>query len=160
MLRLNQFYRLGSGVSATLQILSAHSQQLQRLNRQLQACLPAQIRPHVMLADCQQRTLCLHADSAAWATRLRFISPQLLQSWRAEAPDMLVDKLQIKVRPDSFAPLLPTPQGSPVAALSPQITALLRSCAENTRYGPLQAALLRLAVDSDSANEAQGVMEK
>ncbi len=155
MLRLTQFYRLGSGVAATLQILNTHSQQLQRLNRQLQACLPAQMRPHVVLANCQQRTLSLHADSSVWASRLRFISPQLLPRWREQAPDMLVDKLQIKVCPDSFAPPLPPAKGLPVAALSPQVTCLLRSCAENTHYGPLQAALLRLAVDSAAAGKRQ-----
>ncbi len=52
--------------------------QTRDLDRLLQACLPEEARPHCRAGGISNGRLVVVADSAAWATRIRFQERQLL----------------------------------------------------------------------------------
>ena len=57
--------------------------QLEKLQLQLHQCLPASLAPHVQLANLRDGRLLLTADSAVWASKLRYLSVDLLQQLNA-----------------------------------------------------------------------------
>ena len=65
--------------TGTVPDLIAHARQLQSLSTALRRCLPADAAPHVQVVRWSDGQVTVQADSTAWATRLRYLSPQLLR---------------------------------------------------------------------------------
>ncbi|MCC6207745.1 MAG: DUF721 domain-containing protein [Gammaproteobacteria bacterium] len=107
--------------------------------------LPPSFQQHCRVAGITQQTLILHADSPAWATKLRYYCPQLPADL-CQLPDFrqLTD-IRIKVIPPEF--LQTSRQTSPPVrrSLPPSAARLLRDVAATTSNAPLRDALLRLA---------------
>jgi hypothetical protein len=59
--------------------LAAQVRQLTVIERQVRACLPADLAEHCQVAGIGDDCLRLATDSPAWAARLRFQGPQLLK---------------------------------------------------------------------------------
>ena len=69
--------------SAPLKRLRLEMVQQTRILRQLGALFPAELIPHLLAARVKDGELILYTDTAAWATRLRFLAPQALRAVRA-----------------------------------------------------------------------------
>ena len=63
-----------------------HIEKLSRLQTKLRDYLEPPLNKHVIIADYQQKTLVFHADSAAWATKLRYRTPEILRLFRDDLP--------------------------------------------------------------------------
>jgi hypothetical protein len=58
--------------------LIGHAKFLTRINHLVKNQLTPSLQPHCRVANYRENTLYLHADSPAWATRLRFFLPELI----------------------------------------------------------------------------------
>jgi hypothetical protein len=81
--------------------LQQHAQQLQHLQKILQMELPTPLNQHCYLANLREQTLIIHTDSALWAMRLRYLSPELIVKWHQDTSLGLsfIEKIEVKVRP-------------------------------------------------------------
>ena len=71
------------------------NQQLETINALVQPLLDEELALHCQVANFREGCLVLQADSAAWATRLRYQIPVLLQALRT--PDRLPNIATIRL---------------------------------------------------------------
>lgn len=102
-------------------------------------------RPHCIKASITAGTLSLTVDTAAWATRLRYMAPELARSL-AEAG---VTVVKIRSRPGPGGTLVK--QTRRLARLSPATVDHLMMAAEHIGDAGIAAALRRLATRHQAA---------
>ncbi|MEE8527778.1 MAG: DciA family protein [Gammaproteobacteria bacterium] len=78
--------------------LTRQAQEFSRLTESLRALLPADLRPHILGVTRTAGRAVILTDSAAWASRLRFLRPQIEEAL-AQILDEAVENVSIKVRP-------------------------------------------------------------
>lgn len=100
--------------------------------------LPGDLAPHCVAARAHQRQLVIYADSPAWATRLRFIAPQLPSLLRSHHPTLQEARVRLLISRGAPASRPRKARHSDAAAYIIQQSAL------NTREPDLREALLRL----------------
>jgi hypothetical protein len=121
---------------------------LQRLEREIHAqeslladvrrCLPADLASHCLNARLRVDTLVLHTDSPVWATRLRYLAPQLASVLAAEYPAVREVKIRLLVpTADHAAPKIG-------ANRSDRAAKIIHSSADHANSEALRAALHRL----------------
>ena len=71
---------------------------LQKLGNALKHCIPANLAAHVEVANLRGRVLVISADSAAWATRLRYHRKAVIKHLSAECGEEIRD-MRIKISP-------------------------------------------------------------
>jgi hypothetical protein len=121
---------------------------LQRLEREIHAqeslladvrrCLPADLSAHCLNARLRVDTLVLHTDSPVWATRLRYLAPQLASVLAVEYPALREVKIRLFVASADHA----SPKNS--ARHSDRAAEIIHSSADHANSEALQAALHRL----------------
>ena len=84
----------GSGLANIV----SRARDAETLCKQIKDLLPAEAAAHVTGASRSDETVLIFADSAGWATRIRFHAPQLL-AWLTPRFDGAVDKVRVRVRP-------------------------------------------------------------
>lgn len=127
-------------VGTTARLLE-YAHQLQTLNAHLAACLDRETSAHVRVAHLGDGRLLLHADSAAWSTRLRYLVPQLLRCLRQNTLLADLQHVDVRVAP-SAQPAAPVTRP---AVLSADNAAILDSTADGIPDPAMRAALKRLA---------------
>jgi hypothetical protein len=65
----------------------------------LRALLPQDLASECRVANVRDQVLTVHINNAAWATRLRFLVPGLIESLRRLADFTSVDEIRLKVVP-------------------------------------------------------------
>ena len=120
----------------------------QRAGAEFAACLPPELRACCHLASQRDGQVLLHADSAAWATRLRYLLPEL-----GECSPMLgqADKVRVTVRPRHPRP---APSPRPAARLSAKSADLLLECSKHIQDPKLADAFRRLSEHRVMPNQA------
>jgi hypothetical protein len=129
------------GTDTAIVRLLEHVQLLQSLDKRLHACLDTAAAGHAQVADLNSDRLIIHASSAAWATRLRYLTPQLLRCLRTSPSLTNLNHIEVKVSP----PTQPPTQVALPAALSADSAAILDSTADAISDPALRAVLRRLA---------------
>ena len=84
----------GSGLADIV----SRARDAETLCNQIKDLLPAEAAAHVTGASRSGETVLIFADTAGWATRIRFHAPQLLK-WLTPRFDGVVDKVRVRVRP-------------------------------------------------------------
>lgn len=129
--------------SDRLRTLVTRARLLQRWTAGLRRHLPAALRAHCAVGAVADQTLVVCADSAAWASKLRFHAPTLLPKLR-ELPG-LEDLQQLRVK---VAPPMPAATAA-VTGRRPLMSAagarMIDGCAQAVRDPSLKQALQRLA---------------
>lgn len=120
---------------------------LQRLGRELKAqkallidlqqCLPADLANHCASAHIRDNTLVVHTDSPAWATRLRYLAPQLIKAVAGEYPT--IQSLSVRLIVEQ-----PVPAPKATAKHSDRAAEIIHTSANCAKPGPVQDALRRL----------------
>jgi hypothetical protein len=113
---------------------------------QLRALLPQDLASECRVANVRDQVLTVHINNAAWATRLRFQIPQLIESLRRLADFASVNEIRLKVVPvaDAASPVHGTEERRP-----PDRVPLLE-LAGTIDDADLKDVLLRLAAHSAS----------
>lgn len=113
-----------------------------RVHQAVRRVLAAELRPHCLHATLEGGRLCLLTDSPVWASRLRFVAPELLVALGAQGT--VATEVRVRIAPAAG-------QGSGMggeraaARLSQATVAHLRVAAATMEDADLAAALLRLA---------------
>jgi len=78
--------------------LLAHARILNRLDNSLESILDATLSSHCQVADFRHGCLVLICSSATFATRIRMISQQLLDSFKEEG-ECGIERIEIRIAP-------------------------------------------------------------
>lgn len=132
----------GSHLAGTL----AHAANLQRLQPLVYQALPADLAAHCRPGNLRGNTLIIHADSPAWAAKMRFHAPQLIRSLQRANGLSGLERCEVRVLPASAAPPSSKPTASAISAASRE---QLRSVAKDLRDPRLKEAFERLADGED-----------
>ncbi|HLA74973.1 MAG TPA: DciA family protein [Gammaproteobacteria bacterium] len=125
-----------------LRRLLDHAQRLQQATRIVHEGLSPPLNEHCRVANIKDSMLVLHADSPAWAAKLRFqVAAMLAQLNRAPGFGEL-RSIRVKVCPQ--ARVQPEVVSKP-RSLSPRVAALISSVAETSTDPALKEVLLRLS---------------
>lgn len=82
--------------------LVSKARQLTTIDEALQKILPTELAPHCRVMNITQDTLVIGVDNPHWATRLRYLSPNLLKDLQSLISHLKhLDKIRCKVRPHS-----------------------------------------------------------
>lgn len=126
-----------------------HSRLLARLDQALQTALPPDLAPHCQVLNLRDQTLTLAAQGSAWAARLRYQVPALLQHF-ARQRNVTVRTIHVKVASPTQT-LAKKPKRH--AHLSSSNARLLEQTAAALSDQGLRAALLRVASRGRKAKE-------
>jgi len=107
----------------------------------LRALLPHDLASECRVANVRDQVLTVHINNAAWATRLRFLVPGLIESLRRLADFTSVDEIRLKVVPvaDVASPAHGTEKRRPPDGVP------LLELASSVDHADLRGAILRLA---------------
>jgi hypothetical protein len=122
--------------------LFSRARALGQLDALVHQLIPSPLNQHCRVLAVRDDTLILAADSAAWATRLRYQSPQLIRQLAGVSSVKLL-AVQVRVRAAESRPARRSfPLRRPVSV---QKSLALKQAARNVTDTGLKAALLRLA---------------
>jgi hypothetical protein len=108
----------------------------------LRARLGTPLGDHCQVANWRDDTLVVQVDSAAWASRLRFLAPKILAALSETQGCIGLRKLKVIVRPLHHEPGNTRPRHFRLSARS---ALLLRDIGESTADAALRETLLRLS---------------
>jgi hypothetical protein len=112
------------------------------LNDDLRRQLPTDLAPHVRLATVNDGCLVLQADSPAWAARLRFKTPEILENLRLNSSFAAIRSIRIR---NDLGTTAPAPAPIFHARLGEEAVRALEAQAACTSDPQLRAAFERLA---------------
>ncbi|MCK5639280.1 MAG: DUF721 domain-containing protein [Gammaproteobacteria bacterium] len=134
-------YKLLEDRNSSYSMLVRHATELASLNLQLQKHLPASLGKHCQLANYRSNTLVIQSESAAWASKLRYLLPQLRRELKQYTSFSGLKDIHIKVASTATAPAeKPSPP-----RLSKQSAQLLEQAAASMSDPELGKALAQLA---------------
>jgi hypothetical protein len=128
--------------SGALQHSLEHSLRLKQLDYAIKALLPEELASHCRIANLRKNRVVMQADSTAWATRLRYQTPEILKQLQEYNALQGIKSIQVTVAPASKPRGKTRRQARP---LSEQNARIIRSAAESLADPELAAALRRLA---------------
>jgi len=124
-------------------------QELEILQCELAKIIPAPGDKYLHIANIRDQVLILHADSPAWASRLRYLAPVILEHLRARGWPNLIDT-QVRVsRNAAIATEILPPERQTLSATTIE---LLQRVARNTPDPQLRSAWERLANSCNAAD--------
>lgn len=122
--------------------LLVHASSRDAWNAALRAVLPSELCSECQVANLRDQVLTVHLTTASWATRLRFLVPDLLPRLNRLSDFAEVREVRIKVVPVD-APATAAPDARTLRR--PPDGALLTRLADDLDDSALKTALLKLA---------------
>ncbi|WP_164513454.1 DUF721 domain-containing protein [Thiosocius teredinicola] len=122
----------------TLRFLEREISAQKTLLAQVRQCLPVDLANHCLAAQFREQRLVLHTDSPVWATRLRYLAPEIASLLRLHYPNL--QSVSIKM-------LIPQIRRSkkPRRAVRSDVAAeIIHETAAETKQPQLREALKRL----------------
>ena len=119
--------------------LLAHARVLNRLDQILASILDPNLSRHCQVAEYKDHCLILACSNATFATRIRMISPQLLDSFREEG-DFGIERMEIRIAPVNR----PQPEVRKKRTLSPAAVQALGRFASDSGDAEIQAIFERI----------------
>ena len=123
----------------TLKRLELEISAQKALLEQIRAMLPGDLASHCVAARLREQRVVVYADSPAWATRLRFLAPQLPGLLRAVHPAVREVRVRMLIHRAPPTPIRRRARQSDEGAF------IIQQSAVNTSDPDLRAALLRLS---------------
>lgn len=127
--------------TALLSAIKNKAAQLSHLNNLLHAQLETLLTQYCRVANFRENILIIEVDSSVWATRLRYIVPELLQKLRREKEFHRLQEIKWYIRP-AASEYKKKPTKS--IKLSEQSSELIAETAEHISNPMLQTALKKL----------------
>jgi hypothetical protein len=125
----------------TLAALHQRISDIQMYQDKLKAILPTPLCDHFILANIDEHSATLHTDNSAWAARLRFKIPEILDCIRKLCDVDPSYSIRIKVIPPENKVTLP----ESTLYLSDENAQLIRDTASSITDPVLRDALIRLS---------------
>ena len=126
-----------------LKLLQREAEAQQSLLKQVRALLTAPLEPHCTAARLSEGQLVLFADSSAWASRLRYLVPDILEGLRRAGVEASAIRIRVALEsPSATQP--PARPKQPARRLSAANAELLLQVAASMTDPALGAALRRL----------------
>ena len=119
--------------------LLAHARVLNRLDQILESILDSNLSCHCQVAEFRDHCLILVCSNATFATRIRMISQQLLDSFREEG-DFGIERIEIRIAPVNR----PQPEARKKRTLSPAAVQALGRFASDSGDAEIQAIFERI----------------
>jgi hypothetical protein len=122
--------------------------ELNYLNQKVSGFLDVNIRNRCQVASLQQQRLTLLVDNGAVATRLRYLTPDLLKRFQQDIVLKKVLEITCKVRHDPHKNRFeeePTAPKRQMNLLSPETATLVEESASNLQDPKLREIMLRIA---------------
>ena len=119
--------------------LLAHARLLDRLDKILASILDPNLSCHCQVAEFKDHCLILVCSNATFATRIRMISPQVLDSFREEG-DFGIERIEIRIAPVNR----PQPEVRKKRTLSPAAVQALGRFASDSGDAEIQAIFERI----------------
>ena len=116
-----------------------HARVLNRLDNRLEAILDSTLSPHCQVADFRHHCQILVCSSATFATRIRMISQQLLDSFKEEG-ERGIERIEIRIAPVNR----PQPEVRKKRTLSPAAVQALGRFASDSGDAEIQAIFERI----------------
>lgn len=117
--------------------------QLTKLNQLWHVSIAADIAEHSRVANYRDGCLIIELDSAAWATRLRYILPEITPKLLIHPDLQDLSDIEWYIQPHFYSAAIQRNKVSPV--LSNASAQLLKNAAGNIKVKSLQEALLRVS---------------
>ena len=126
------------------------AKKLSYFNQLLRNILPIECHDHVAVANVRNRNLMLITDSPVWTTRLRQLSPQILQFIRsntAGSDNEQIHHVQISTRyqMSTSGPQPAEKKNKAKIQISEKTASILSQSADSIQHQPLKTALLKIA---------------
>lgn len=129
--------------NSELAILVTRTRQIRGLTEQFRGLLEPDLAPHCYIGNIEKNQLTVMVDSAAWASKFRFLSQSILPALNELNPSFAnVNSIQVKILNKPHEPI-PIPYQRP--ELNQDNANGLLTLAENVDDDNLQEALTRLA---------------
>jgi hypothetical protein len=138
--------------ASALARLLGHAARQDAWTAQLRALLPQELASECRIGNVRDHVLTVHINNAAWATRLRFLIPELLQNLSRLADFTTVTEVRLKVVPLVPAVLQPTHNS---ASVRPPDPVPLLELASRVDSDGLRSAILRLAAYAETRRPSQ-----
>ena len=132
--------------SALARLINRASQQ-DAWTDQLRALLPQDLASECRVANVRDQVLTVHINNAAWATRLRFLIPGLLENLVRLADFTAVNDIRLKVVPVASKSIS---AAEAAQEIRPPDRAPLLELANGIDDAGLRCAILRLAAHADT----------
>jgi hypothetical protein len=117
--------------------------QLKKLNQIWQEEIAEDLAAHSRIANFRDGHLIIECDSAAWATRLRYMLPEIRQKLR-QYPDLQdLSHIEWSIQPHFHSTTSQSSRQPPL--LSPSSAQLLKNTATSIKGKPLKEALQRIS---------------
>jgi hypothetical protein len=131
------------------------AKKLNRFKQLLNDILPVECHDHVAVANVRNQNLMLITDSPVWTTRLRQLSPQILEFIRdntADSGNEQIHHVQISTRyqMSDTAQQPAEKKNKPMLQISKKTAALLSQSADSIQHRQLKASLLKIASHTSS----------
>lgn len=126
--------QLIEGTQNILHQLWEKNQHVQQVNQTLMLTLPSPLSKHCRVVNLREQTAVIYADSAAWATRLRYLIPDILQAWQQQTSE--ITKIEIRVHLEAIEPTTAPNTLSPEPLMFPP-TLTVTSPPETTPLPPI-----------------------
>jgi len=142
------------------------AKKLAKYTQLLHQILPVECRNHVEVANIRNQNLMLITDSPVWTTRLRQLSPQILQHIQENSTDtdtgggnnQVIHHVQIRTRYNSAGDSelhASKTEKKPVPRISEKTAELLSQSANSIDSEKLKAALLKVSKHVGSGKDSQ-----
>ena len=143
------------------------AKKLSKFTHLLHKILPIECRNHVQVANIRNQNLMLITDSPVWTTRLRQLSPQILQYIQENSKDsgqsQIIHHVQISTRyhsTDNDTPSTAAKKNLHKPEISEKTATLLSQSADSISHQQLKKALLRIASHSKKNTENSDLNEQ
>ena len=139
------------------------AKKLVQFTQLLRRILPAECFEHVEVANIRDQNLMLITDSPVWTTKLRQLSPQILQFMRSNTPDnanrtQIIHHIQISTRyhaSDSGKQRALNKKNRHKVQISEKTATMLSQSADSIDHQKLKSALLRIASHANKQNKSE-----
>jgi hypothetical protein len=143
---IGQFLTSGS---SELSAAIGRARALNKLSTDVLQHLPSGLAHHCQVANYKENILILHAESASWATQLRFQAPAILKLLQEKQIVKNNCRIEVRVRPKAHQPLVP----ARYAHMSSTTAEVIDYLAEEVTDSDLRDALHRLANNGKSGSQ-------
>ena len=146
---------LHKGSNSSLNRILARAKGLQQLEKRLLQCLDIEAATHCRLLNIEQGECVLGVDSAAWASRLRYQLPNLLECARRLEGLSGLSHIRLSLQEPTAIATGALPPKRPALRLSKESALAVDECARHIEHEGLRTALQRLATRGKGSSKGK-----